>query len=853
MLLASRSSTGALRNLKTETGLPGQYPKSAAPNAIERVAFGPFVLDRATQTLTGEDGPIHIGRNAHKVIDHLVAADGSLVPKDDLILAVWQKTAVSDSALSSTIKELRRALGDDARDPVYIENVYGRGYRLLVPTVACLPSASLRSDPFAAGLPIGREHWLQTASRALGPASTVAVVGLPGSGRSRLAQAIGASSRFSRPGAGHKIAIDLAECPEIPEASSLQTDQNSSQMQDAAPRPPLIMIENLHLGQGDAAAALAQLRSHFPEAAILYTAPHPVGAPAETVLRVPPLGEDAAVALLLEDPAYAGVSGGDREAVRLAACAQRLGGLPALLRSASPFVARFGAQGLLDLPTQEFLDLPIEGTPTRPDCRSIRDLVELALHNLGGAERDALYALAVFPAEFPRELALAALADPASTTAQPERLLDSLVARSLAATVAGNTKMLSLSAPHREYLRVDKRGEAPRNRAAVRAGERLTHELSDLWERYCGTALSDAEFEQEFGGTRHAARSILDILVASGEISLAAQLLFRGVHLWRGREEDIVPLAARLERALPKDAPPAAHMHLAVAATVLSMATEPDRAEEPAQQALHVLQDRNDLLWPHCYTLAALANAWTLAGKTDHAADAAAQLKEMVPRGGPSRGAAVALSVESFLAFKVGELERARHLGQSAALMLISFKAQGMARVWQATMLKNTPIGDLDDRIKRWELLLGQIGDGELGAKRTRYIAVTSLIEALLERAGETDVASAQAYVRGFAPELAIGDEVQVSGLLIGMAHRAKEPALAAIALGFNRIMQFHAFGAEDPQAHAPAKALAQKSLGYLGYVQALEEGASLTLSQILDRFGENPAAAGAGETRPRL
>src|SRR5207342_3694728 len=45
--------------------------------------------------------------------------------------SVWDGTIVSESALTSVIKELRRALGDESRTPRYIENIYGRGYRLL--------------------------------------------------------------------------------------------------------------------------------------------------------------------------------------------------------------------------------------------------------------------------------------------------------------------------------------------------------------------------------------------------------------------------------------------------------------------------------------------------------------------------------------------------------------------------------------------------------------------------------------------------------------------------------------------------------------------------------------------------
>ncbi|MGZ8282509.1 MAG: winged helix-turn-helix domain-containing protein [Allosphingosinicella sp.] len=67
--------------------------------------------------------------------------DGRLVTKDALFSTVWDGTIVSESALTSAIKELRRALGDESRTPRYIESVYGRGYRLIAPVQAVTAEA----------------------------------------------------------------------------------------------------------------------------------------------------------------------------------------------------------------------------------------------------------------------------------------------------------------------------------------------------------------------------------------------------------------------------------------------------------------------------------------------------------------------------------------------------------------------------------------------------------------------------------------------------------------------------------------------------------------------------------------
>src|SRR5262249_42542291 len=58
-----------------------------------------------------------------------------VVSKDEIIDAVWEGRAIAEATLTRSIADLRRALGDDQRCPVYIETIAKRGYRL-VATVA---------------------------------------------------------------------------------------------------------------------------------------------------------------------------------------------------------------------------------------------------------------------------------------------------------------------------------------------------------------------------------------------------------------------------------------------------------------------------------------------------------------------------------------------------------------------------------------------------------------------------------------------------------------------------------------------------------------------------------------------
>src|SRR5436305_3360540 len=95
------------------------------------LSFGDFTIDRGDERLLGPQGPVRLGNKAFRVLVELAEQEGRLLTKDALFPAVWDGTIVSESALTSVIKELRRALGDDSKTPRYIESIYGRGYRLL--------------------------------------------------------------------------------------------------------------------------------------------------------------------------------------------------------------------------------------------------------------------------------------------------------------------------------------------------------------------------------------------------------------------------------------------------------------------------------------------------------------------------------------------------------------------------------------------------------------------------------------------------------------------------------------------------------------------------------------------------
>ncbi|MEM7078404.1 MAG: winged helix-turn-helix domain-containing protein [Pseudomonadota bacterium] len=72
----------------------------------------------------------------HAVLRLLINNAPHVVPYEDILASVWRNKVVGDTVLYQSIGRLRRAFGDDANAPVYIQTLTKRGYRLLATVVA---------------------------------------------------------------------------------------------------------------------------------------------------------------------------------------------------------------------------------------------------------------------------------------------------------------------------------------------------------------------------------------------------------------------------------------------------------------------------------------------------------------------------------------------------------------------------------------------------------------------------------------------------------------------------------------------------------------------------------------------
>ena len=96
-----------------------------------KLQLGDWIIQEHANLLTREDTVLRLEKRVMAVLMHLIDADGQVVAKDALIDRVWHGASVSDHSVANAISDLRKALGDDRKNPTYIETIPKRGYRLI--------------------------------------------------------------------------------------------------------------------------------------------------------------------------------------------------------------------------------------------------------------------------------------------------------------------------------------------------------------------------------------------------------------------------------------------------------------------------------------------------------------------------------------------------------------------------------------------------------------------------------------------------------------------------------------------------------------------------------------------------
>lgn len=105
-------------------------------SASQVLTFAEFRLDPERGQLLRGATPVALTPKAFALLEYLAARAGRLVSKQELLDAIWPNVFVGEAVLKGTIRDVRRALGDDSHAPQFIQTAHRRGYRFVAPVVA---------------------------------------------------------------------------------------------------------------------------------------------------------------------------------------------------------------------------------------------------------------------------------------------------------------------------------------------------------------------------------------------------------------------------------------------------------------------------------------------------------------------------------------------------------------------------------------------------------------------------------------------------------------------------------------------------------------------------------------------
>lgn len=453
-------------------------------------------IDLVSGTIEGPRQARSLTPRELALLDYLAHRPGLPISREELLQhAFGYRPGVRSRAVDKVMVTLRKKIERNPSRPLYLQAVPG-GYRLQPPAPPPLPEVHsgqperlrVAPTPF-----VGRKTELQQLQQRLQAPGWIALVGLGGVGKTRLAHhiteahaAVGGSSASCSLADAHSTAEVLAK---IAASVGVQLGRSAGVTElTTAMRgrgPLLLLLDRVeHLLQE--LDLLQELVQGVPELRLLTTSRIASGHPAERVFVVEPLVHDDAMALLEErarERGYATPHDG------LGPLADALARIPLAIELAAPWLGTMSAE-VLRSRLGERLRLP----GGRGDA--LASVLDETLDLLGPPGRESLAALSVFQGPFDAEAAEAIL----HRDDAPE-LLDALVRASLLQRGdEGQRVLLSMLDPVRAYA------------SALLAGD--PEARSQVLDRHL----------QHFSSLQGASRNVVDDVLAAGERALSEGL-----------------------------------------------------------------------------------------------------------------------------------------------------------------------------------------------------------------------------------------------------------------------------------------------------------------------------------------
>jgi len=201
-------------------GRPSAVSGGHASAGTNSKMFPPFRLDTTNQCLwrrgeAAEDERVTLTPKAYAVLCYLLEHAGRLVSQEELLEAVWPDTFIQPEVLKYQIADIRSVLGDNPKNPLFIETLPRRGYRFVGAVREGGGAESPSSTSTPAGKLVGRTRELNKLRSSLrkalqGQVQIVFITGEPGIGKTALVDEFQREAAAERP----SLSIARGQCVE---------------------------------------------------------------------------------------------------------------------------------------------------------------------------------------------------------------------------------------------------------------------------------------------------------------------------------------------------------------------------------------------------------------------------------------------------------------------------------------------------------------------------------------------------------------------------------------------------------------------------------------------------------------
>ena len=386
-------------------------------------------VDLGRQRLITPDGPVSLTTREAELLAYLAARSGEAVPRDDLLVDVWNYRASNPTrAVDLAVKRLRAKIEPDPSHPVHVLSVHGVGYRF-VPLHDDEPAAAapLEAPPAQAARTnltpdrtsfIGRSDELERLAGLLTKHRLVTVLGTAGTGKTRLARRHAAAHAEDLSGGAwfvdlsdartlHDVLSTVSETFELPVPVDAQGEAVARALAQKLSGPSLLVLDNFEQVVGASAAEVGQWLDLVPELQLVITSRERLHIRGEVLLELAPLPTDDGLALLMDRAEAVRPQGmlseEDREV--LADVVRRLDGIPLAIELAASRLGSLSPTQLQSRLNKRFRLLGDRRSDRPARHATLQAAFDWSWGLLGPIEQRALAALSVFEGGFTLEAA----------------------------------------------------------------------------------------------------------------------------------------------------------------------------------------------------------------------------------------------------------------------------------------------------------------------------------------------------------------------------------------------------------------------------------------------------------------